>query len=348
MNSNEGKFCCLFFCRFNNLKDFNIYIHFSNCSFSFYRTAGWENCEYVEVSWDLGETLQNHLKDMGPSKVAHIRSLSFVVPIQGAMDEVSDEWRSLAIEAGGILPPTLEKDASIMAAIEAAIPYDDEDDDDDDFLEMTAEAMSVMAGGGEVEELSSDTAVTTTTTTTTESSSEATVVSPFESSKQATATNDKTQLAFTKENVDQVLEEVRPYLISDGGNVSVEKVDEEMNDVYLKLEGACGSCPSSTVTMKMGIERVLKENFPNLNQVLQIEDKEGKPTELTYQVIEQEVNRIAPAIIAMGGVVRIVSVDPIGVVKLEFRGANKVRQGLELAIMDIEFVKHVEFVMGDN
>ncbi|KAL3929107.1 MAG: hypothetical protein SGPRY_002099, partial [Prymnesium sp.] len=59
------------------------------------------------------------------------------------------------------------------------------------------------------------------------------------------------------DNVDKVLDEVRPYLIADGGNVAVAGVDLETRDVQLILEGACGSCPSSTVTMKMGIERVL-------------------------------------------------------------------------------------------
>ena len=49
---------------------------------------------------------------------------------------------------------------------------------------------------------------------------------------------------------------VRPYLIADGGDVSVAAV--EGGTVLLRLEGACGTCPSSTATMKMGIERALK------------------------------------------------------------------------------------------
>lgn len=110
-----------------------------------------------------------------------------------------------------------------------------------------------------------------------------------------------------------------------------------------------GSCASSTVTMKMGIERVLKENFPDLGEVVQVEDPNANanptPTELTWEAVEAEVNRIKPAIVAMGGVVKIKSVDPIGVVELEFRGGNKVKQGLELAIQDVPYVKHVKFVM---
>lgn len=55
--------------------------------------------------------------------------------------------------------------------------------------------------------------------------------------------------------VDRALDEVRPYLIADGGNVEV--VDVEDGIVKLRLQGACGTCASSTATMKMGIERSL-------------------------------------------------------------------------------------------
>jgi Fe-S cluster biogenesis protein NfuA len=101
--------------------------------------------------------------------------------------------------------------------------------------------------------------------------------------------------------------------------------------------------------MKMGIERVLKENFgAKLNDVIQVDPEgsveEGKPTELTMDAVQAEVKRLSQAINAMGGVVRVVSVDPIGVVEIEFRGPNKVRKGLELALLDVEFVKHVNFV----
>ena len=129
----------------------------------------------------------------------------------------------------------------------------------------------------------------------------------------------------------------------------MQKVDSEFGNVYLMLEGACGSCASSTVTMKMGIERVLKEKFgAKLNDVIQVDPEgsveEGKPTELTMDAVQAEVKRLSQAINAMGGVVRVVSVDPIGVVEIEFRGPNKVRKGLELALLDVEFVKHVNFV----
>ena len=54
--------------------------------------------------------------------------------------------------------------------------------------------------------------------------------------------------------------QVRPYLMADGGNVELVEVDGPV--VYLRLQGACGSCPSSLTTMTMGIKRRLQERIP--------------------------------------------------------------------------------------
>ncbi|MBD1835807.1 NifU family protein [Trichocoleus sp. FACHB-90] len=75
-------------------------------------------------------------------------------------------------------------------------------------------------------------------------------------------------LALTPENVEQVLDELRPYLISDGGNVELVDIDGPV--VKLRLQGACGSCPSSTMTLRMGIERRLREFIPEIAEVEQI------------------------------------------------------------------------------
>ncbi|HLO47414.1 MAG TPA: NifU family protein [Kamptonema sp.] len=77
-----------------------------------------------------------------------------------------------------------------------------------------------------------------------------------------------TTLALTKDNVEQVLDELRPYLMSDGGNV--ELVDIEGPIVQLRLQGACGSCPSSAMTLRMGIERRLREAIPEIAEVEQV------------------------------------------------------------------------------
>ena len=71
--------------------------------------------------------------------------------------------------------------------------------------------------------------------------------SPFEdgaNAKPAAATPAAATLEFTVDNVDKTLDEVRPYLISDGGNVKVVSVDTASFGVELQLQGACGSCPS--------------------------------------------------------------------------------------------------------
>ncbi|CDM98021.1 MAG: NifU family protein [Limnospira sp. PMC 1291.21] len=74
-----------------------------------------------------------------------------------------------------------------------------------------------------------------------------------------------TTLALTPENVETVLDELRPYLMADGGNVEVVELDGPI--VRLRLQGACGSCPSSTMTLKMGIERRLRERIPEIAEV---------------------------------------------------------------------------------
>ena len=75
-------------------------------------------------------------------------------------------------------------------------------------------------------------------------------------------------LALTPDNVEYVLDELRPYLMADGGNVELTEIDGPV--VKLRLQGACGSCPSSAMTLKMGIERRLIEYIPEIAEVEQV------------------------------------------------------------------------------
>lgn len=70
------------------------------------------------------------------------------------------------------------------------------------------------------------------------------------------------------EQVQEVLNKLRPFLLRDGGDV--ELVDVEEGIVRLRLMGACGSCPSSTITLKAGIERALIEEVPGIKEVEQV------------------------------------------------------------------------------
>ncbi len=70
------------------------------------------------------------------------------------------------------------------------------------------------------------------------------------------------------EQVKEVLDKLRPFLLRDGGDC--ELVDVEDGIVKLRLLGACGSCPSSTITLKAGIERALLEEVPGVVEVEQV------------------------------------------------------------------------------
>lgn len=70
------------------------------------------------------------------------------------------------------------------------------------------------------------------------------------------------------ESVQEVLNKLRPFLLRDGGDC--ELVDIEDGIVKLRLLGACGTCPSSTITLKAGIERALLEEVPGVVEVEQV------------------------------------------------------------------------------
>ncbi|WP_150268905.1 NifU family protein [Paenibacillus tepidiphilus] len=76
------------------------------------------------------------------------------------------------------------------------------------------------------------------------------------------------QSATMYDEVLEVLDKLRPFLQRDGGDV--ELVDVEDGIVKLKLMGACGSCPSSTITLKAGIERALLEEVEGVEEVVQV------------------------------------------------------------------------------
>lgn len=72
-----------------------------------------------------------------------------------------------------------------------------------------------------------------------------------------------------REKVEEMLEKVRPFLQRDGGDVELVDVEED-GTVKVKLTGACGSCPMATMTLKMGIEKTLKEHIPEVKEVVQV------------------------------------------------------------------------------
>ncbi|MBP5797298.1 MAG: NifU family protein [Bacteroidales bacterium] len=74
-----------------------------------------------------------------------------------------------------------------------------------------------------------------------------------------------------EKRVKNILEQVRPYLQQDGGDVNFVELTDDLV-VLVELTGACGSCPYSTMTLKNGIESVMKKSIPEIKSVEQVKD----------------------------------------------------------------------------
>jgi len=136
------------------------------------------------------------------------------------------------------------------------------------------------------------------------------MVSPFEKGEAAGA--EKPKLALTWENVELVLDEVRPYLRSDGGDCKISEIDGPI--VRLELQGSCSSCSASATTMKMGIERTLMERIPEIADVVAVmPDQEP----LSKEGVEQVLDGIRPFLSVSGGAIELkelVETEPMRIV----------------------------------
>lgn len=129
--------------------------------------------------------------------------------------------------------------------------------------------------------------------------------------------------------VDKALDEVRPYLIADGGNVEVAAVQDGV--VMLRLKGACGTCPSSTATMKMGIERSLRATFGE--QLLEVQQVDQIDTSASLDSVNSHLDMLRPAIKSYGGSVEVVAVDD-GICEVKYEGPAPIGMGIQAAIKD--------------
>ena len=165
------------------------------------------------------------------------------------------------------------------------------------FVQLSADIVSPFADGNEQD--SQDEAVATYDT-----------VDP--STLPGSDLDDGEMLELTWENVDMVLEEMRPYLIQDGGNVRIDEIDGPV--IRLQLEGACGTCPSSTQTMKMGLERRLRERIPEIQEVVQAMP-EGP--DLNDEQVNVVLDGVRPFLQVAGGTINCESITGEGSVQPE-------------------------------
>jgi Fe-S cluster biogenesis protein NfuA len=71
-----------------------------------------------------------------------------------------------------------------------------------------------------------------------------------------------------QDKVAAVLDKIRPSLVADGGNIELIAVNDGV--VEVRLTGACSGCPMATITLKMGIERILKQEIPEIKEVVAV------------------------------------------------------------------------------
>ena len=96
--------------------------------------------------------------------------------------------------------------------------------------------------------------------------------------------------------------------------------------------------------MKMGIERVLKENFSNIQSIVAVNQNPVKKV-LTVEMIEELLSKLLPTIQRLGGTISIPSVDAEGgIPKVQFTGPDRLKKGVDLILKENELVKGVEYV----
>lgn len=73
-----------------------------------------------------------------------------------------------------------------------------------------------------------------------------------------------------RERVQEALDKIRPGLMADGGDAELVDVDAEAGTATIRMVGACGGCPMSTMTLKMGIERTIRAAVPEIKEVIAV------------------------------------------------------------------------------
>lgn len=74
-----------------------------------------------------------------------------------------------------------------------------------------------------------------------------------------------------KEQVENVLEQIRPSIKMDGGDLELVDIDQDTGVVQVRLKGACVGCPMANITLKMGIEAALQDAIPEVTKVIAVE-----------------------------------------------------------------------------
>jgi len=311
--------------------------------------------QYIGYSRNVVLALKAHVARLGEEKCAFVRVMVFANKAMATRDNMQREVDHWVEEAGAVPPGNAggpesqlwsqprQSEAEVTAAMSpdelaeyeekklrlrkamGENMYDDVEGEGEDGKQRRLNFLQAVEGDDWSGVIDGQTQATM-------SDAEAGVVSPFsrsDVSAQLAQAEQLPPLELTVANVDMVLDDVRPYLIADGGNVEV--VGVELGVVALRLQGACGTCPSSTATMKGGIEKALEKRFGDtLKQVVQVDQIDISASPMS---VNSHLDVLRPAITNYGGKVDCLSVKD-GVCDVMYTGPAPLSVGITAAIKD--------------
>ena len=319
--------------------------------------------QYVGYSRNVVLSVRTLLDRVGEDRCAFVRVMVFAnkaMQSRAALQQEADNWLR---EAGGTLPPGNGIDEDLWSGEGvlslSSMSADEREEYEEKKIKMR-KAMGEVKKDGEGEELSlaqrgekmrnameqgdwsevinaqTEETLQNGGSTTTTPTTPPQITTPFARASVHRSVGNEDSSAQHKEMtvdaVDKALDDVRPYLIADGGNVSVVGVENGI--VALELEGACGTCPSSTSTMKMGIERALRAAFGDqVKEVVAVGGGGGGDPVATVESVDMHLNMLRGAISAYGGGVEVLEVAG-GRATLKYGGPKPIGYGMVAAIKD--------------
>ena len=294
-----------------------------------------EKLQYVGYTQDVVDTVQRHLDAVGNERANKVRVAVFAnksMATRANLRAEADRWIGEWVGANGgedsavppgnqamyaadwtLQPPEVWEDAAPAAAVKGAGVGAPSVGPDGKVVspfaasaaggDQTAAGVAGAAATGEEEEEEEE---------------------PLDPNREL--------LPLTMENVDEALNEVRPYLIADGGNVDVVGIEDGI--VAVRMNGACGSCSSSTATLKGGIEKHLVKVFGGeaVKEVVNLDSSEpGGALSLSKDAVVAHMDKLSGAIHNYGGAVEVLGVED-GIVSLEFSGPVALAQSIASSI----------------
>jgi Fe-S cluster biogenesis protein NfuA len=275
------------------------------CVFAVYDEAG--ACVYVDYARNAATALRATRARAGAERASTARVLAFRNAAMATRETLAREARRWKEALGEGETPALNAEW-------------DAEDDADALGGTDVRVMTTTTGGDDGNDDADVTAETPV------------MVSPFakeamEESNDASDATATATLELTAENVDKALDEVRPYLVADGGNVELMSIEDGI--VVVRLNGACGTCASSSATMKGGIEKLLRQKFGDA--VEEVVNVSGELEEMSVETIEGHLEKLRKSITSYGGEVSVESLER-GVCVLRFKGPQALAFSIAQAI----------------